>query len=254
MGKDFRIKTMKEIKADVKVVRPYFSDIPRIFLADGNALMMPTEDLVKVLDMLYEEFPRLERVGVYGGPLDIREKSVDELKALKEAGLGIIYLGLESGSDKILKLVKKGANPKTMVEAGRKVKGSGMVLSAIIIQGLGGKALTDDHARETASVLNAMDPEFVGALTLMVCAGTPLERQVEDGTIELLGPNDLMNELGKMVRALELSDCMFRANHPSNYISFKGTLPDDKERLLREIAKAGEFNEGDYRPEWLRGL
>jgi radical SAM superfamily enzyme YgiQ (UPF0313 family) len=254
MGKDFRIKTFNEIKADVKLVKPYFADIPRIFLADGNALMMPKDELVKVLDMLYAEFPKLERVGVYGGPLDIREKSLEELKALKDAGLGIIYLGLESGSDKILKLVKKGANAKTMIEAGRKVKGSGIPLSAIIIQGLGGKALTDEHAKETASVLNAMDPDFLGALTLMVCAGTPMEQQIEDGIIELLDPNELMNELGNMLSALELTNCMFRANHPSNYISFKGTLPDDKERLLREIRKASRLTEGDYRPEWLRGL
>lgn len=254
MDKEFRTKSLKELEADVKVVLPYFKDTTRIFLADGNALVIPTDELVKMLRMLYERFPHLERVSVYGGPSDIHEKSLDELKALKEAGLGIIYLGLESGSDKVLRLVRKGASAKRMVEVGRKVKASGITLSAIIIQGLGGKALSKEHAVETARVLNRMDPDYLGALTLMVCAGTPLEQQVEDGAIQLLDPSELMEELGTLVEGLELKDCVFRANHPSNYITFRGHLPDDKGRLLKEIDGAQALGQGDYRPEWLRGL
>jgi radical SAM superfamily enzyme YgiQ (UPF0313 family) len=254
IDKDFRIKTLKEVEADIEVTLPFYKSARRIFLADGNALCIPTEDLMKMLALLYEKYPKLERVGIYGGPLDIVEKSVDELKALKKAGLGIIYLGLESGLDEVLKRVKKGALSKKMVEAADRVNASGIDLSAIIIQGLGGKELTKEHAKETARVLSRMEPSYIGALSLMVCEGTRIEKDVEDGRIELLSPKELMQELKLLVEGLDVSNCIFRANHPSNYVTFGGALPKDKKRILAKIDEAAKFDDGEYRPEWLRGL
>jgi len=254
LEKDFRIKTLKAVEADIRAVLPYARDARRIFLADGNALCIPTGDLLKILKQLDDHFPNLERVGIYGGPNDIAEKSVDELRALKEAGLGIVYLGLESGSEKVLKMVCKGAGPRKMIEAGRKVRDAGLALSAIIIQGLGGRALSDEHARETAKVLNQMDPEYVGALTLMVCEGTQMEKDVAQGKVELLSPKDHLKELRLLVEGLELTNCIFRANHPSNYVTFRMALPKGKKSLLAEIDRALDLDEDGVRPEWARAL
>jgi len=254
LEKDFRIKPLKEVEADIRTVLPYARDSRRIFLADGNALCIPTEDLLKILKLLDDHFPSLERVGIYGGPNDIAEKSVEELRALKEAGLGIVYLGLESGSEKVLKMVRKGVGPKKMIEAGRKVRAAGLALSAIIIQGLGGRALSDEHARETAKVLNQMDPEYVGALTLIVCEGTQMEKDVAQGKVELLSPKDHLKELRFLVEGLDLTNCIFRANHPSNYITFRVALPKEKKSLLAEIDRALDLDEDGLRPEWARAL
>jgi radical SAM superfamily enzyme YgiQ (UPF0313 family) len=254
LEKDFRIKPLKEVEADIRTVLPYARDSRRIFLADGNALCIPTEDLLKILKLLDDHFPSLERVGIYGGPNDIAEKSVEELRALKEAGLGIVYLGLESGSEKVLKMVRKGVGPKKMIEAGRKVRAAGLALSAIIIQGLGGRALSDEHARETAKVLNQMDPEYVGALTLIVCEGTQMEKDVAQGKVELLSPKDHLKELRFLVEGLDLTNCIFRANHPSNYVTFRVALPKEKKSLLAEIDRALDLDEDGLRPEWARAL
>jgi radical SAM superfamily enzyme YgiQ (UPF0313 family) len=254
IDKEFRIKTLKEIEADIEYVLPHYRDTRRIFLADGNALCIPTADLLRILGLLRERFPRLERVSIYGGPNDIIEKSIDELRSLNEAGLGIIYLGLESGSDEVLRMVRKGADSRRMVDAGKRVRSSGTSLSAIVIQGLGGKGLTHEHATGTARVLSEMDPAYIGALSLMVCEGTQMRKDVEEGKTTLLSPKELLRELKVLVGGLQLSNCIFRANHPSNYVTFKGTFPKDKKRLLDEIDRASLFDEGDFRPEWLRGL
>ena len=184
--KTFRIKSYEDIKADVEVVYPYYKDIDKIFLADGNALIIPTPELLKILKLLYDTFPRLQRVGTYACPSDLLKKPVDELKQLRKAGLGIIYLGLESGSDQILKRVRKGALSKHMLEGVKKVKAAGMKISVIMILGLGGKAHSKEHAEQTGKVLSAMDPDYIGALTLMVVPGTEVHAEVESGKLELL--------------------------------------------------------------------
>ena len=180
-GKEFRIKSLDEIKKDVEKVLPYYRDIQRIFLADGNALAMPTDELEAVLRYLYSKFHIMERVSIYGGPQDIKKKSVEELKRLKKAGLDLVYFGLESGSDEVLRLVKKGATSEDMIEAAGKVKESGLKLSTIFILGLGGKELTDVHAVETARVISAQDPEYAAGLTLMVEPNSAIRKDVEAG-------------------------------------------------------------------------
>ena len=250
--KVFRARSLDELGQDIDSILPRLKNTTRIFLADGNALCIPTDELEAMLSMLYSRFGRLERVSIYGGPLDIAEKSVEELRRLKEAGLDLVYFGLESGSDEVLRRVKKGAKAATMIETARKVKEAGLILSVIYILGLGGKELTDEHARETARVISAQDPHYAAALTLMVEPGAAIEKDVISGDLTLLTPRQGLEELRVMVEGLNVSDCVFRANHASNYVPFRGTLPGDKEDLLAQIDKA--LRDENYKAEWLRGL
>ncbi len=250
--KEFRAKSIDELKRDVEKIYPYYKDIPRIFLADGNALCMPTDDLSKIIQYLYVTFRKLERVSVYGGPLDIMKKSPEELDQLKEAGLDIVYFGLESGSDEVLRRVRKGATAQMMIETGRKVRDAGLKLSTIFILGLGGTELTNEHARETARVVSAQDPEYAAALTLMVRPDSEIIKDVRKGTLTLLDPHQALEELRVMVEGINVTNCVFRANHASNYATIGGTLPGDKQELLRRIDVA--LASGTYKPEYYRRL
>jgi radical SAM superfamily enzyme YgiQ (UPF0313 family) len=252
--KEFRIKSYEEVKNDVEMVLPNYKDTKRIFLADGNALIIPTDGLKKILSLLKESFPNLERIGIYGCPQDILKKSVSELKTLKDAGLGIIYLGLESGSDMILRKVKKGVASKRMIEAANRVKEVGITLSVIFILGLGGKEHSKEHAVETAKVLSEMDPDYIGALTLMVIKGTEIYDEVNSGKLEILEPREVFEEVRILVENLELSNCVFRANHASNYLPIGGTLPDDKQEILDKIERILQKDDVSFKPEWLRAL
>jgi radical SAM superfamily enzyme YgiQ (UPF0313 family) len=252
--KEFRIKSFEELKKDVEYVLPHYRNANRIFLADGNALKIPTPDLLKVLNLLKDSFPKLERVGIYACPHDILKKSVSELKELKEAGLGIIYVGLESGSDMILKKVRKGALSKQMIEAAAKVKESGITLSVIFILGLGGKEHSQEHAKETAKVLSEMDPDYIGALTLMVVKGTEIYDEVKNSELEILDPRGVFEELQILIGNLNLSNCVFRANHASNYLPVGGKFPRDKEMILNRIDKILKMKDVSFKPEWLRAL
>lgn len=250
--KTFRIKTLEEIQSDVEKVLPYYQNVQRIFLADGNALAMPTDELEAILQYLYSKFHILERISIYGGPQDIKKKSVEELKRLKTAGLDLVYFGLESGSDEVLRLVKKGATASDMIETAGKVKESGLKLSTIFILGLGGKERTDVHAIETARVISAQNPDYAAGLTLMVEPGSIIEKDLESGRLTLLEPNEALLELRKIVENLQLTNTVFRTNHASNYITFGGSLPKDRALLLAQIDKGLE--DGGYRPEFMRGL
>lgn len=250
--KKYREKSLEEIKRDVDLVYPYYKDVNRIFLADGNAIAMSTDELEKIIKFLYLKFQKLERITIYGGPIDLNKKSVEELKRLKDAGLTMVYFGLESGSDEVLKLIKKGANSKTMIETAKKVKDAGLKLSIIFILGLGGTELSKTHANETARVLNAIDPDYAAALTLMVVRGSDIENDIKSGKITLLNPIEVLYELREIVEKLELTSTIFRANHASNYAEIRGTLSKDKKEILSQIEDALVI--GDYKPEFLRGL
>jgi radical SAM superfamily enzyme YgiQ (UPF0313 family) len=245
---------LEQVKADVEVVYPYYKNIDRIFLADGNALVIPTADLLKILKFLYGKFSMLNRVGIYACPGDILKKSMDELEHLKAAGLGIIYIGLESGSDRILKQIKKGALAKHMIECAKKVKEAGILLSAIMILGLGSKVNSQEHAEQSAKVLSAMDPEYIGALTLMVVPGTKVSDELEAGERELLEPREVFSELHTLIKNLEVTNAIFRANHASNYIPIGGTLPEDKPLILKKLEKILSADEVSFKPEFLRAL
>ena len=250
--KKFRIKAIEELRSDVGKVLSYYKNATRIFLADGNALCMPTDQLEAEIRMLYSSFPKLSRVTLYGGPLDIREKTSEELQRLKAAGLSMIYIGLESGSKDVLKLVKKGAQPKDMVDAAKKLRDVGIPLSVIFILGLGGRELSRSHSKETAKVLSAMDPPYAAALTLMVEPGAPILKDVKGKRITLQTPEEDLEELRDMVSRLDVTNMVFRVNHPSNYVTFRGALPKDKPQLLEEIEDA--IAQGEFRPESFRRL
>ena len=249
--KRFRIKPLDQFKADVYLVENYYKNVRRIFLADGDALVIKTQQLRDTLDFLYQEFPLLERVGVYASPQNLLQKSVDELITLKEHGLGIIYLGVETGLDSLLTKVEKGVTREQMITAGSKAVKSGIPLSVTIIIGLGGPELSKDHAKETASLLNKVTPDYTGALTLMVVEGTPLYSQYKKGEFTLLTPGETLQEMYWLIESISCRT-IFRSNHASNYLPVGGDLPEDKKRLLQQIESAQEKRM--YKSEYLRGL
>jgi radical SAM superfamily enzyme YgiQ (UPF0313 family) len=227
----------------------------KIFLQDGDALIYPQDKLERILDHLEGKFPVLDRVASYATPQDILRRSVDDLRALKQRRLGIIYMGVESGDAVILKEIGKGVTPDQLVEAGNKVKASGILLSVTVILGLGGPEGSLNHSHETARILTKIDPDFAGALTLMVVPGTPVEEAISAGRLKLLDPFQSLDELRIMVAEANFSHCFFSSMHASNYFALRGVLPDDRERMLRELdAILHRRDPGLLRPEFMRGL
>jgi len=227
----------------------------RVFLQDGDALVYPFLKLKEVMEYLNEKFPCLERIGIYATPQDVLRKSLDELRTLRELKLGIAYMGVESGDDKVLQKVGKGVNHAQLVEAGRKAKQAGIILSVTVILGLGGVEGSGGHALETARVLTEIDPEYAGALTLTLVPGTPLYEQWEQGNFSLITPFDSLKELKMIVDNADFTDCFFSSMHASNYYSVRGKLPQAKSRMLRELETIlTRQDPALLRPEFLRGL
>ena len=253
--KSFRIKSRAEIKDIIATATAQDSDAERIFLADGDAIAVDTSLLIETLDQLYEKFPRLKRVGIYGGPKDILAKSPKELADLKAHGLTMVYLGVESGNEGILTSVCKGVTAEQMIAAGQKVKASGLILSCTVIVGLGGKALSNEHALDTARVISSIDPQYLGALTLMVEPLAPLTKAIERGTFQLLTPFEALTEIRTLLEQLRVTHCVFRSNHASNYLPLRATLPDDRDELLKTLDNViGNRAIEQLRPEGWRGL
>jgi radical SAM superfamily enzyme YgiQ (UPF0313 family) len=250
-NKKFKIKPLEQLKSDIHLVEPHYKHVKRIFLADGDALVMKTQQVVDTLDFLYQVFPQLERVGVYASPQNLLQKSVDELVLLKEHGLGIIYLGVETGLDSLLTKVKKGVTRQEMITAGSKAVESGIPLSVTIIIGLGGPELSEQHAKETASLLNNVRPDYVGALTLMLVDGTELYNEYRRGEFTLLTPEETLQEMYWLIKSITCNT-VFRSNHASNYLPLGGDLPEEKNRLLQQIELVQK--KGMYKSELLRGL
>ncbi len=251
--KKFRIRDIQEIKEDLLEASKIYKNTKRIFLADGNALAMKTADLKEILLYIKEIFPACQRVGIYSAPKDIIRKTDEELASLKSAGLGIAYMGVESGSDVILRNINKGVAASEMVEAGKKMMNSGIKLSVTLISGLGGKKLWREHAIESAKVISAINPDYLGLLTLLLEPGTKMYEQVESGEIELLTPKEIMMETHELLNNMDVKSCIFRSNHASNYVSLEGTLPKDKIRLLKQLETIIE-DDFDYKGEFFRRL
>jgi radical SAM superfamily enzyme YgiQ (UPF0313 family) len=230
-------------------------DGKRVFLQDGDALVYPFPRLREVLQYLNEKLPSVERIGTYATPQDILRRSVDELKELKRLKVGIFYTGLESGDDELLRKVGKGASSDELVEAGKRMKEAGITFSVTIILGLGGVEGSKKHALETARVLSEIDPEYAGALTLTFVPGTPLYEQRERGEFHPLSPFQSLEELKLIIENSNFTDCFFSSMHASNYLSVRGRLPQDRERMLRQIeAVLAAKDPALLRPEFLRGL
>ncbi len=238
-GVPFQILKDEEISRQIAQAAYYGKNkVRRVFLADGDALVLPTAKLLKILQALREQFPKLQRVSSYAAPKDILRKSEEELRQLKEAGLQLLYYGMETGDDATLKAVNKGVNAEEAIEAGRRVTASGMKLSMIVILGIAGVEGSARHALATAEAINIIKPNMVSALCLMLYRGSELLDQYEAGKFNPLSPAGLMQELHLMMEHINLPEdhhCLFRSNHVSNYIPLAATLPKEKDRLLKDI-------------------
>lgn len=230
-------------------------DGKRVFLQDGDALVYPYPRLMEALQYLNGKFPALERIASYATPQDVLRRSVQELRDLKKQKLGILYMGVESGDDDVLKKIRKNVSHDQMVEAAKKVKASGILLSVTVILGLGGVAGSEKHALETARILTEMDPDYAGALTLTLIPETELYREWESGRFEMITPFDSLRELKTMVEHSTFSNCFFSSMHASNYFSIRGSMPKDKGKILRQLqALLSRRDPNMLRPEFMRGL
>ncbi len=252
-GVRFARRDMDDVLADINEASRMIPRARRVFLADGNALCLPSSDLEAILTELRRAFPYLERVGIYANASDVEEKSDEELERLARIGLGIVYLGLESGDDRVLARVRKKDDSETMIKAVLRLKDAPIATSIIVLLGLGGREGSRDHALKSAQVASRMDPDYLSALTLMVVPGTPLYREQEAGEFELPGQQALLEELRLFLEDCELSNCVFRTNHASNYLPLRGVLSRDKEGLIEVIDSAIQRPEL-LRPEYTRGL
>ncbi|NPA15960.1 MAG: radical SAM protein [Deferribacteres bacterium] len=234
--KKFREKSLEEIEEDLKEAKLILPRVRRIFLADGDPLVVDTEKMIEILKMIKRYYPDAERISAYATPQNLLEKSEEELKAIREQGLSLLYVGVESGSDEVLRRVKKGVNQKEMVQALNKGKKSGFKLSTTFILGLGGRELSHEHALESAKVVNLTQPDYTAALTLMLIPGTLLHYQAQKGEFSIPTERDIMKEMLAFVENINVKTT-FRSNHVSNLIPIKGELPKDRERLSNLLTR-----------------
>ena len=247
----FRARPITEIEPIIRNFARHFPEQRRVFLADGDALVLSTDKLLNILALLKANFPKLSRVTCYGGPMDILRKTPEELILLKQAGLQMIYLGIESGDDEVLVRVQKGADSSQMIAAGQKVIAAGLKLSAMLVLGLGGKELSSRHAQSSARVACAIKPTMLSALTLMLHRGTPLRTEADKGLFLPLSPYDFVVELKELITHLNMdSPCIFRSNHVSNMLPLAGTLPGDKAALLEQADEALQMLKNQTRPTY----
>ena len=246
---NFRARPLSEIEPIIRQTARRYPHLRRVFLADGDALVLSTDRLLAIIELLKAYFPKLSRISCYGGPLDILRKTPTDLQLLKQAGLQLVYLGIESGDDEVLNRVQKGVTSEQMIEAGQKIIAAGMKLSAMLVLGLGGRELSRQHALNSARVASAINPTMLSALTLMLHRGTPLRNEAEQGTFQPLSPYEFVLELKELVSNLNMqSPCIFRSNHVSNMLPLAGTLPEDKNSLLLQAEEALQLLKNQTRP------
>jgi radical SAM superfamily enzyme YgiQ (UPF0313 family) len=252
--KHFRVRSLGEMEQDVLGCLPALGGVRRIFLADGDALAAPRQDLFVLFALLQRHFGQLQRIGMYGSARSILGKSPDELLLLREQGLGILYLGIESGDDELLAWMQKGVTAAELAEAGLRVKAAGIKLSVTVLLGIGGSARSSKHARATGRLLSLIDPDYVGALTTMLVPGTPLHRLGQAGSFCLPSPFEILAELGEMLQHTEMRGLFF-SNHASNYLPLRIRMPSGRDRAVEMIRRS--IREGDgsgLRPEGMRRL
>ena len=252
-GERFRIKPEEIVREDIAFAASHCRRQRRLFLCDGDALVIPQPRLVAILREVRAQLPWVTRVGSYANARSIGLKSDGELRELRELGLGILYMGLESGDDATLKAIRKGADAATQTAMGRKAIEAGMKLSVTVILGIAGRSRSAVHARETAAVLSAIDPDYVGALSLMLIPGTPLYEDWRAGAFELPEPDEMLAELRTLIAETRLSQGLFHANHASNYLPIKARLPKDRDAVVALIDRALAGGVA-LKPEFMRGL
>lgn len=247
--KKFKIRSVEAIKEDLDEAKAYYRKARacRLFLADGNSILMKTDQLVEVLEYAYQVFPELERVTTYGSAHFITAKSLSELRRLRAAGLIRIHSGMESGNNEVLEMINKGTNFSEIVEAGKMVKAADIQLSEYYMVGIGGSELSFDHAVSSAQVLNQIDPDFIRLRTFIPLPGTPMYQQYKAGEFNLLSPHQALRETKVLIENLAGIDSQLLSDHVSNYWDVSGKLPEDKDKMIREIECALEVAEEKFR-------
>jgi radical SAM superfamily enzyme YgiQ (UPF0313 family) len=238
--KVYRRRPLQEVLEDIDLARKAYPHVEHVFLCDGDAISLPTEDLLTILRKLRETFPELQTVATYVGPKSTLEKSPEELKSLREAGLSKAYLGVESGSDAVLERTHKGVNAAQMAEAGKRLVRAGMELYAIILLGLAGKEDSLDHAQASAAIINEIRPAHLPAMTYMPVSGTPMYRDIQQGKFQVLTEREVLLETTELVRNIMVPNLHFTSNHASNYVPIEGILPRDRGAILAQLSKASE--------------
>jgi radical SAM superfamily enzyme YgiQ (UPF0313 family) len=243
--KEYSERPWEEIKSEIDIVSKSFPQTERIFLADGDAINLSTEKLVQILDYIKEKFPNLTRISCYAMPKNLLQKSPDELTLLNSKGLDMLYIGIETGNDILLKKITKGATSKSIIDACNRAKKSGFIISCMIILGIGGKKYSMDHMKETARVVSDVSPNFLAALTLIIEDGVYDEFMKKfSEPFETLDDTMILNELELLLNNINpISPIVFRANHASNVYSIGGNLPDDKEKMLAVVRSLKEHPE-----------
>jgi len=254
--KRFRVRPIDDLRDEIGWARDHLGgDVRKVFLADGDALVAKASFLHKILAELRDAFPNLRRVSCYASPQSLQVRSVEEMAALREAGLTLYYLGIESGHDAVLERLVKGVDAAEMIRAANKATEAGVALSTMILLGAGNRKLSLEHARESARVVNAIQPRFVSTLVMTPVENTPLWEASKRGEVDDLNPIELAAELREFMAGLELRASIFRSNHASNYLALSGTLPKDKQRLVEGLdAVLAHPDAAAFRPEWLRAL
>jgi len=253
--KSFRVRSLFEMEQDIRGCLPSCDGTRRIFLADGDALAAPLPGLLALFQLLHSSFPALQRIGMYANAKNILGRSREELRQLREAGLGILYLGVESGDDDLLTWMRKGSTAAEMAEAGKRVKAAGITLSVTVLLGIGGIERSEAHGRSTGALLTAIDPEYVGALTVMVVPGTPLYDLEQQGRFLLPSPFAILSELAALLEHTEMTRGLFFANHASNYLPVSVRMPSQRDRTVAMIRACVRTGDPSFlKPEGMRRL
>jgi radical SAM superfamily enzyme YgiQ (UPF0313 family) len=252
-GTRFSINDEDVILADIDFAARHCRNQARLFLCDGDVLIVPQKRLVTILTAIRERLPWISRIGTYANTKSIMRKAPEQLRELHDLGLTMAYMGLESGDDVTLERIHKGADSERMIAMGQKIRAAGIKLSITVLLGIAGEERSDIHAVETGRVLTAIDPEYVGALSLMLTPGTPLHDDAIAGNFSLPGPAGMLRELRTMFACTGLTDGYFHANHASNYLPIKARLPQDKDAVLGLIDSALR-GETALKPEYMRAL
>jgi radical SAM superfamily enzyme YgiQ (UPF0313 family) len=253
-GERFRIKSYEEIEEDIIEAGTY-GRIEKIFLCDGDAFIIPQRKLVPILKSMHTHIKGIKRIGTYANAKSILRKTPDEISELRDLGVGIVYLGVETGNEALLEQIKKGANYGQMVQAGKMIKDAGIELSVTVLLGIGGIEKSREHALDTARILSEIDPDYAGALTVMTVPGTELYEDYRNGRFILPDVFGFLEELGIMIANSKFTKCFFTSNHASNYLPLRVRLPEQKEEAVRLIYNViSSRNNRALRPDYLRGL
>lgn len=251
--KKFTVRKFEEIREEIEKVSRLNIAVQKVFLADGDAFVLSSKRLLEICKEVNMQLPSVRRISAYALPSNINKKSLEELKKLKDAGLSLLYVGIESGDDEVLELISKGESYKSTKLAMLKLKEAGIKASVMVLTGLGGRNYSQQHAVKSAELLNEIQPEFASTLVLSFPFGVDKYKEEFKGDYIEMNTNELLEELQLFMGELELKETVFRSDHASNYLVLKGRLGKDKQQFLSQINEALS-SQSNLRPEWMRGL